>query len=147
MSYLIQPITSHLNLHKLFDYLSDFMWFWYTSVCDEDACLRRSFSHYNAAVTRIEIAPNKEGRVHVEFANSISHLAMSGDPQLIPKGVGGGLVWAMRTVHLPSKNRFISLFDRKITSVIDHRSATTSYEFPTTCVIPILVRSQEGTLA
>ena len=47
--------------------------------------------HYNAGVTRLDLSPGTD-RVHMQFVNSVAHLVVAGDPQLMPKGVGGGLV-------------------------------------------------------
>ena len=44
---------------------------------------------YNASLTRFEFGP---GWQHMEYSNSVTHLAMAGDPGMLPKGVGGGLV-------------------------------------------------------
>ena len=44
---------------------------------------------YNASLTRFEFGP---GWQHMEYSNSVTHLAMAGEPGLLPKGVGGGLV-------------------------------------------------------
>ena len=44
---------------------------------------------YNASLTRFEFGP---GWTHMEYSNSVTHLAMAGEPGLLPKGVGGGLV-------------------------------------------------------
>jgi broad specificity phosphatase PhoE len=58
--------------------------------CFTQAVFGHPVSQYNAAVTKLKIT--RCGNIQCEFANSVLHLATRDNKDILPKGVGGGLL-------------------------------------------------------